>query len=358
MSCKKNKCKSKSGKCGPCSGRSSKKEEKKNIYFGSCGSSCGSKSTAVKNEPDCGYFGRGLRPMTNPYFDYVDFYVMRNGRNQRIVHRCGIEDYYKKMLFDSINFNPSANMEQYYNVIVAYVKGAYEHIIKNGIFYKGLSAENSALLIIRRILKCIIGECDTLKVMKLLEINSTCSRNYAMEDSKEQLGYNSWAYNTAWKNNRSEYGKGNRGGCEVRSFESPLSDINNSYVFSKKEDGNIVSGLEAILSKDKEYIIIEGKAYYLEKVYLGSSYLKIQLINLNLADTNEGVVAEKTMSIGSSSSVDFNLKIDVEKIDPNFSYGLYLTLRTIDGKLQFATEDLIPIDFNHLKPIDIKLKKV
>lgn len=109
--------------------------------------------------------------MNNPYYDYIDYYVMRNGQNSRIIHRCGLEEYYAKRLSDGISFNPDTSREQYYAILINYIKGAVQEIIQNKIYYQNLTAEQSANLIIRRSLKQLIGELETIRVMTLYELN-------------------------------------------------------------------------------------------------------------------------------------------------------------------------------------------
>lgn len=128
-------------------------------------------SRALSGYSNYASFNESIQNVDNPYFDYVDYYIMINGRNRRVIHRCGIEDYFKKRLFDGINLNPYVDLEQYYGILIQYVKGVYEEIINHGIFYPKLDADMSARLIIKRILRELIGDLETNKVMMLWDIN-------------------------------------------------------------------------------------------------------------------------------------------------------------------------------------------
>lgn len=109
--------------------------------------------------------------INNPYYQYADYYVMMNGRNRRILHRCGIEDYYRRRIFEGVNLAPHVHRGQFYSYLITFLKGVYADIIKNQIYHPNLNADISAKLIIKRVLKTIMGEMEAVKIMHMWEVS-------------------------------------------------------------------------------------------------------------------------------------------------------------------------------------------
>lgn len=158
--------------CGPCKKAMGSSAPP---MFGGCGDGRhgGGCYGRFSDRPDEVILGCSAPPtyINNPYYDYVDYYVMMNGRNRRVIHRCGIEDYYRRRIFEGINLAPHVHRGQFYSYLITYLKGVYNDIIKNQIYHPNLNADISAKLIIKRILKTIIGEMEAVKIMHLWEVS-------------------------------------------------------------------------------------------------------------------------------------------------------------------------------------------
>lgn len=108
----------------------------------------------------------------NPYYKCLDYYIMtkppqdrfRSGTSkvQEIVHRCNLEPYYKDFFLQGLNRNaaPNINLKQYYDGIITMVKAMYIDIVNKGIKYSNLNQEDSAKLLIKRVLATIDGFCE------------------------------------------------------------------------------------------------------------------------------------------------------------------------------------------------------
>src|SRR5687768_1232149 len=84
---------------------------------------------------------------------------------------------------------------------------------------------------------------------------------------------------------------------------------------------------------------IHGSAYFRERIKIppGADFT-VQLIDNQLADTPNAVIAETTLEDVAGPPFDFSLQYDPAKIRANGMYGLHASLRGVDGDLLFATD--------------------
>jgi len=111
--------------------------------------------------------------MSNPYYKATDFYYsIALGRN---IHRCQLEDYYTKFLYEGVSKNPNQDPMTFYKNIVYYVKGMYNQLMFNlKIEYSNLDRECSAILLIKRCLARIFSEEEVSRISTLLRLEQSC----------------------------------------------------------------------------------------------------------------------------------------------------------------------------------------
>src|SRR6478736_10176969 len=89
---------------------------------------------------------------------------------------------------------------------------------------------------------------------------------------------------------------------------------------------------------------IHGRATYLERIKIppGADFT-VQLIDNQLADTQQAVIAETKLEDVAGPPYDFSVQYDPAKIRPNGQYGLSANLRGVDGNLLFVTDTRVPV---------------
>ena len=104
---------------------------------------------------------------------------------------------------------------------------------------------------------------------------------------------------------------------------------------------------------------IHGRAAYLERLKLppGADFT-VQLIDNQLADTPNAVIATTTLEDVAGPPYEFALQYDPAKIRPNGMYGLSATLRGADGNLIFNTPTRIAVVPSDQKFVELRMTRV
>lgn len=89
--------------------------------------------------------------------------------------------------------------------------------------------------------------------------------------------------------------------------------------------------------------VIHRRAMYLEKIKMRpGGYLVVQLIDHQLADTPNAVIAQVRLDDIAGSPFDFSLPYDPSKLRANGLYGLHASLYGPEGDLVFVTDTRVP----------------
>ncbi|GAA5074652.1 YbaY family lipoprotein [Lysobacter panacisoli] len=104
---------------------------------------------------------------------------------------------------------------------------------------------------------------------------------------------------------------------------------------------------------------VTGNATYLERILMPpGSTLRVQLIDSQLADTLQAVIADATLRDLSGPPYAFSLPYDPVKLRPNGQYGLHATLSGPDGRPWFVTDTRVPVDPARNEPVELRLVRV
>jgi putative lipoprotein len=105
--------------------------------------------------------------------------------------------------------------------------------------------------------------------------------------------------------------------------------------------------------------VIHGRADYLERIKIppGADFT-VQLIDNQLADTPNAVIATTTLEDVAGPPYDFALQYDPAKIRADGQYGLNATLRGADGGLLFVTDTRVPVTIGDAKVVEFRMKRV
>lgn len=101
---------------------------------------------------------------------------------------------------------------------------------------------------------------------------------------------------------------------------------------------------------------VTGTATYLERIRMppGGS-LRVQLLDNQLADTPQAVIAEVTHKDVEGPPYAFSLPFDPAKLRPGSQYGLHAALSGPDGKLWFVSDTRVPVDPAANLPVEIRM---
>jgi uncharacterized lipoprotein YbaY/uncharacterized membrane protein len=104
---------------------------------------------------------------------------------------------------------------------------------------------------------------------------------------------------------------------------------------------------------------IRGSAFYREKILLPPGVeLRVQLIDNQLADTQQAVVAQQTFRGIPGPPYAFALDYDPAKLRSNGSYGLHAGLYSPGGELLFVTDTRVPVTPGGTDTIEFRLIRV
>lgn len=104
---------------------------------------------------------------------------------------------------------------------------------------------------------------------------------------------------------------------------------------------------------------IRGSAFYREKILLPRDVeLRVQLIDNQLADTRQAVVAQQTFRGMPGPPYAFALDYDPTKLRSNGSYGLHAGLYSPGGELLFVTDTRVPVTPGGMDTVEFRLTRV
>lgn len=102
-------------------------------------------------------------------------------------------------------------------------------------------------------------------------------------------------------------------------------------------------------------VTLEGQASYLERIAVTpGSMLHVEVVDMRHAEARLGAIAGDKFT-ASRVPIPFRLTIEGGKIEPNVQYGVRASLRDVDDRLQFKTEQPVPIDLKAPAPLEIRL---
>ena len=106
--------------------------------------------------------------------------------------------------------------------------------------------------------------------------------------------------------------------------------------------------------------VITGNATYREKLKMApGASLRVQLIDNQLADSPQAVIAETTVTgIDHGSPIAFTLPFDPAKLRANGQYGLHASMYDVSGELIFVTDTRVPVTPGDGKPVELPMRMV
>lgn len=103
---------------------------------------------------------------------------------------------------------------------------------------------------------------------------------------------------------------------------------------------------------------IRGSAFYREKILLPPGVeLRVQLIDNQLADTQQAVVAQQTFRGMPGPPYAFALDYDPTKLRNGGSYGLHAGLYSPGGELLFVTDTRVPVAPGGMDTVEFRLTR-
>ena len=105
--------------------------------------------------------------------------------------------------------------------------------------------------------------------------------------------------------------------------------------------------------------VIHGQALYRERIAPPpGATLTVQLIDNQLADTPEAVIATTQVRDAKGPPFAFALRYDAGKLRENGSYGLHASLRDAEGTLWFVTDARTSVKPGSADPVELRLVRV
>lgn len=88
---------------------------------------------------------------------------------------------------------------------------------------------------------------------------------------------------------------------------------------------------------------VHGEAIYFEKMLLPEgNRLRVQVIDTQLADSPQAVIAEQVSTVGNGPYA-FELDVPRQRLRAGGRYGLHASLTMPDGALRFVTDTRVPL---------------
>lgn len=105
--------------------------------------------------------------------------------------------------------------------------------------------------------------------------------------------------------------------------------------------------------------VIRVRATYLERIKMPpGADLVAQLVDQQLADTPQAVIASLQLDDVAGPPYEFTLPYDPSKLRANGMYGLHASLRGPDGELWFATDTRVPVTPGNDNVVELRMVRV
>jgi uncharacterized lipoprotein YbaY len=115
---------------------------------------------------------------------------------------------------------------------------------------------------------------------------------------------------------------------------------------------------DTLMPADSGTLMVRGRAMYLEKILMPEgSTLRVQLIDDQLADTPDAVIASRDIEVG-AGPYDFTLPVERAKLRENGMYGLHASVSMPDGSLRFVTDTRVPVQPGQSGIVEFRLVHV
>lgn len=113
------------------------------------------------------------------------------------------------------------------------------------------------------------------------------------------------------------------------------------------------------VSATRTQAVIHGRATYLERIKMPpGADLVVQLIDQQLADTPQAVIASLQLDDVAGPPYEFTLPYDPSKLRGNGMYGLHASLRGPDGALWFVTDTRVPVTPGNNDVVELRMVRV
>ena len=104
---------------------------------------------------------------------------------------------------------------------------------------------------------------------------------------------------------------------------------------------------------------IHGRATYLERIKMPpGADLVVQLVDNQLADTPQAVIASIRLDDVAGPPYEFTLPYDAAKLRPGGMYGLHANLHGPDGELWFVTDTRVPVTPGSSDVVEFRMVRV
>ena len=98
------------------------------------------------------------------------------------------------------------------------------------------------------------------------------------------------------------------------------------------------------MSESTASVRIQGEALYFEKILMPEgSQLRVQVLDNQLADTQQAVLAEQVTTVG-AGPYEFAIEVPRAKLREGGQYGLHASVSMPDGSLRFVTDTRVPVN--------------
>lgn len=91
------------------------------------------------------------------------------------------------------------------------------------------------------------------------------------------------------------------------------------------------------------HVHVQGEAVYFEKILMPEgSRLRVQVIDGQLADSPQAVIAEQVTTVG-NGPYDFGIDVPRARVRAGGMLGLHASVSMPDGALRFVTDTRVPV---------------
>lgn len=98
------------------------------------------------------------------------------------------------------------------------------------------------------------------------------------------------------------------------------------------------------MSESTAQVRVQGEAVYFEKILMpAGSQLRVQLLDNQLADTQQAVLAEQVFTVG-AGPYEFAIDVPRAQLRDGGRYGLHVSVSMPDGELRFVTDTRVPVE--------------